>query len=291
MMRKVQKLGTYLWERGPLWTLLYFGRFLCLQTLVRFERGLIWVEKRKFLTGPETVSSSRHTVKENRMMWDSYDWSRAGEEWTQGVKRERGLDPERWKAQVVNDMMVKYVKPGSTVLEIGPGAGRWTKILRPLSARLILADISARCLSICRAEFNDYNNIEYYLIRNDGLDRILENTVDAVWSYDVFVHINPRDTERYVAAFSRLLKAGGCAVIHHSGSYPSEAVAADGFRSDVDERFFAHFAKKHGLEVIEQNTALPHKIGDVISVIRKPAASHDARGLEERVRSLEGQRG
>jgi cyclopropane fatty-acyl-phospholipid synthase-like methyltransferase len=99
-----------------------------------------------------------------------------------------------------------------------------------------------------------------------GLD---EATVDFIWSYDVFVHVNPTDAERYLAEFARVLKPGGYASIHHAGTYRDEQAARRRFRSYLDAAFVAHLARIHGLEVVRQDDTLAHYPGDVVSVLRK----------------------
>jgi len=49
-------------------------------------------------------------------------------------------------------MILKYIKNESTVLEIGPGAVRWTEILQGFARSLILADISEKCLDIVNSQ-------------------------------------------------------------------------------------------------------------------------------------------
>jgi len=209
-------------------------------------------------------------TEENRKVWSNYDWSQFGEEWSLDAKRYRGLDPNRWKTLLVNKMMLKYIKKGSTVLEIGPGAGRWTEVLIPICSRLLIADILEKCLLICKERFKAYSNIEYYHIEGGRLDFIPDDTVDYIWSYDVFVHINPTDTERYIIDFKRILKPGGFAIIHHSDTYLSEVDAKNSFRSYMDGKFFTHLVEKHGMRLVEQNTSVPHKPGDLISVFMRP---------------------
>lgn len=58
-----------------------------------------------------------HNVTENRRIRDSYDWSTGGEEWTPDAN---------WKTTLINEMMLKYIVKGSTALEIGIAAGRWS---------------------------------------------------------------------------------------------------------------------------------------------------------------------
>lgn len=102
-------------------------------------------------------------------------------------------------------MMIKYLNEISTTLEIGPGAGRWTEILQKKAYKTIIADISEECIRICKDRFQEYSNIEYYLIRDSRLNFIANQSIDYIWSYDVFVHINPTDTEQYIADFQRIL--------------------------------------------------------------------------------------
>jgi ubiquinone/menaquinone biosynthesis C-methylase UbiE len=169
-------------------------------------------------------------------------------------------------------MMLKYVPKDAVVLEIGPGAGRWTKELQAISRRLIIADINDKCLSICRERFKQYNNIEYYLIKMEGNefipgDIISDDSIDAIWSYDVFVHINATDIEKYLVNFKRILKPRGYAIIHHAGTYANDTRPAT--RSFIDGRFVAKLVEKHDMVLVEQNTSLPHMPRDVISVITK----------------------
>lgn len=165
--------------------------------------------------------------------------------------------------------MLKYIKRGSTILEIGPGAGRWTEILQTLASRLIIADISEKCLDLCRERFKTHYNIEYNLIEG-RLNFIDNDSIDYIWAYDVFVHINPTDVERYIEDFQRILKLGGCAIIHHSGTYSWEQRRRESSRSYVSGNLFAHLVAKHGMKMIEQNDTLVHKPGDLISVFIKP---------------------
>jgi len=269
-MGKLNKLRRYINERGLLWVFLYVLHFIGMNIIHRVDMHIIRIEKRKFMTGDSTVSALYHTTEENRKVWSNYDWSQFGEEWSLDAKRYRGLDPNRWKTLLVNKMMLKYIKKGSTVLEIGPGAGRWTEVLIPICSRLLIADILEKCLLICKERFKAYSNIEYYHIEGGRLDFIPDDTVDYIWSYDVFVHINPTDTERYIIDFKRILKPGGFAIIHHSDTYLSEVDAKNSFRSYMDGKFFTHLVEKHGMRLVEQNTSLPHKPGDLISVFMNP---------------------
>jgi ubiquinone/menaquinone biosynthesis C-methylase UbiE len=104
-----------------------------------------------------------HSIESNGVLWNSYDWITEGEEWTNDVIKFRGLNPTEWKNALIDEMMFKHIKENSTILEVGPGAGRWTKILHLYAKTLILADVSETCLEICKKSFEGSTNILYYL--------------------------------------------------------------------------------------------------------------------------------
>ena len=79
------------------------------------------------------------------LIWDSWEWDAdGGEKWTES---------EAWKDSVIREVLRPRVPEGSDVLEIGPGAGRWTETLAELAGSLTLVDISSRCIEICRDRF------------------------------------------------------------------------------------------------------------------------------------------
>jgi len=235
------------------------------------DEYIIWKKKISNSSPLSTTDLPSHSIKANRVLWDNYNWSAAGgEEWTNDVKRYRGGNPQEWKNTLINEMMLKYIKKNGTILEIGPGAGRWSKVLHPYASNLILSDISEICLEICKNLFQGATNVQYYLI-SDRLSMIKENSIDYIWSYDVFVHVNPSEIKKYIEDFYRILKPGGVALIHHSGLYTEKFGRIYGFRSIMDKHTFAQIVRNHGMTIIEQNESLPHKPGDVITVFSKPA--------------------
>ena len=84
------------------------------------------MEEKHNLPGFNTASTAQD-------IWDLLPWEKEkGEEWTESGQ---------WKQSLIDDVMLKYIKPGLKVLEIGPGAGRWTEILQPVAAKLIAVDV------------------------------------------------------------------------------------------------------------------------------------------------------
>ena len=271
-----EKLARWLRERGPAWTLLWSLR----RALVRGQAWLLraldpWlaeIERQRFIVGADTVSSARNTMSENRSLWNDWDWSQLGEEWTEHASDFRGLDPEAWKQDVLQRFLHAHAPKEGVFLEIGPGAGRWTEHLLGLASRLYLADISPRCLDLCRDRFGDDAALSCHLVETGRLPFLADASIDFVWSYDVFVHVNPLDTDTYLGELARVLRPGGRAVLHHADRYTSRAERRAGFRSNLSRAFVSELCRRRGLRVLEQDLEHAHKSGDCITVLERPAS-------------------
>lgn len=203
------------------------------------------------------MSGKRFSAEDNRTWWNTHDWSALGEEWTP--------NPE-WKSAVIERFLLPHVPLGGAALEIGPGGGRWTEVLRKRADRLYVLDVAERPLTVCRERFSGASNIEYML--GDGRTVALPDaSLDAIWSYDVFVHVNPNDARSYFGEFARLLRPGAHAVIHHPG-HTSASERQKAHRSDLTDRMILDFAANAGLEVVLQTTDLVN-VGDALTVVRK----------------------
>ena len=228
----------------------------------------IMKNKKNLLSENKIVDLPSHTIDINRYRWQNYNWSEFGEEWTESAKLYKGIDPQKWKQSLINNLMLKNFEKDRIIVEIGSGAGRWTEHLQKIAKKIIVTDITQKSIEICKKRFELKNNVEYKIIKN-GLDFIDDNYIEYVWSYDVFVHINPSDVENYVKDLSRILKPNGLAIIHHSGSFASYKDRS-AWRAYLGKKQFANFIDKYGMKIIEQNESLVHLEGDVITIFSKP---------------------
>jgi SAM-dependent methyltransferase len=210
-----------------------------------------------------------NTIQANLRAWSEWDWSNAGEEWS---------DTPEWKASVVQHLLEPHVPEGSRILEIGPGGGRWTEFLVRRASHLTVVDLTPRCIELCRARFAGRSNITFHV--NDGSDLgfVPDASIDRIWSFDVFVHIQAIDIEAYVAQFPRILRPGGTALIHHSKS----GTFARGWRSDMTEARMREICARNGLTILAQRDSWDEgrvriygepgqPSPDVISIVSKPA--------------------
>lgn len=248
----------------------------------------------------QTVNS----VLANVRQWGQrHSWSEDGDEW-KGQAIACGVPYEEWKEALVSSLIDPFVTPESTVLEIGPGHGRWSEYFAARSKRLILAELNENCLEHCRTRFAQLKHIDYRQIDGSSLPMDLSNKIDLVWSYDVFVHIARADIRKYLRDVARVLVPGGKAVIHHAnrrhttlwlgflrqlGSAGTRLYRlismgssewADGWRSEVSARLFSQMAQDAGLTVVKQINSWGEKgkygiprFNDRVTILSKPCLS------------------
>jgi ubiquinone/menaquinone biosynthesis C-methylase UbiE len=226
------------------------------------EQRLIRVEQQRHIIEPWSILSRRFTVSENKQLWNTYDWTMLGEEWTCNTE---------WKDQIIHNFLITNVIEGGTVVEIGPGGGRWTEILRSRAKELYVIDVSEVALKLCRQRFAASQNINYLIGDGRTID-LPDTSVDAIWSYDVFVHVNPLDARSYFQEFARVLKPGVRAVIHHPGPPNPNGKERRGWRSDLTDRMVLDFAQENNLQVVEQISRYVNK-GDVLTIAEKAPLS------------------
>lgn len=200
------------------------------------------IEGERGLLGPAHRAYAGHSSRENRTVWDTWDWSRRGEEWDDTTQ------PEEWRASVIEHVMLPNLADGGAALEIGPGGGRWSEVLQGRADRLLLVDVAERVLEVCRERFADATNIDYVLTDGATLPGVADASVAFVWSFDAFVHVAPLDIASYLSEIARVLEPGGRAVIHHSGRFQR----GPGWRSPMTAALFARLAEERRLRVVGQ---------------------------------------
>ncbi len=135
-----------------------------------------------------------NSARANREWWDAYDWGAGGEEWTASAQ---------WKQALVDDVLLAAIPAGVAVLEIGPGAGRWSEVLAARASRLVLVDLSATALERCRERLAGLGQVTFVRCAGSELPGVADDSIDAVWSFDVFVHIAPLDVVGYLDEIAR----------------------------------------------------------------------------------------
>lgn len=152
------------------------------------------------------------SVEENLERWQHHEWTLSGDEWSPGGCAEG--TPVLWHRTLL-PRIYRFV-PAHTILEIGPGFGRWTQFLRQFCDRLILVDLSARCIESCATRFAGDPNIEYHVNDGASLEMVPDRSVDFIFSFDSLVHAEADAIGAYLQQAARKLKPEGAGFVHHS---------------------------------------------------------------------------
>jgi ubiquinone/menaquinone biosynthesis C-methylase UbiE len=151
----------------------------------------------------------------NKRVWsEEHDWREAGDEWS-GSAAHCGQPYAEWKRELVRTFITPYTE-GARVLEVAPGHGRWTEHLLQRAKSVDLVEINASCLDRCRERFADHSNVSYHLTDGCSLEFLPDESIDFIWSFDSFVHMDSDVIQGYLREFARVLAPGGTGVIHHA---------------------------------------------------------------------------
>jgi SAM-dependent methyltransferase len=135
----------------------------------------------------------------------------------------------------IRDMYVlPHVSPEQVAVEIGAGGGRWTRYLLGFR-ELYAVDYHAEILTELRKNF-DRPNLKF--VKNNGCDfpGIAENSVDFVFSFGCFVHLDLPLVETYLKNIKPILKPGGNVLIHYSDKTKIMAQFKPGFSDNTPDR-------------------------------------------------------
>ena len=140
-------------------------------------------------------------------------YAHLGDEWNDDGSSERKRDSYYFTVYAE-----RFIRPGMTVLEIGPGAGKWTVRIAPKVKKMFVVDVSEEMLKRTkkRCDSVGITNVEYILGNRRDFQPIVDGSIDFFFSYDVFVHIALEDTWPYAQEIARVLVPGGTGVCHYA---------------------------------------------------------------------------
>ena len=152
--------------------------------------------------------------------------------------------------------ILPYVNFDHRALEIGPGGGRWTRYL--LSFRALYAvDNHQELLDELAKTFRAPN---LSLIKNSGTDfpGIPEHSIDFVFSFGVFVHLELDVIREYLRCIYPLVTKLANIVIQYSDKTKEVAKNNIGFSQNTPEQM-RYLVGEMGYTILEENlTVLPH---------------------------------
>lgn len=210
-------------------------------------------------------SQINNNIEEQKFWGNSKVWEKDGEEWSVFF----GGTEKLWDGFIYPKISA-YVK--DSILEIAPGHGRMTSLLMNYSSKLYIVDVNKSCIDFCKHRFCSKDNIYYFT--NDGLslDFIEDGSIDFVFSWDSFVHMQKFVIENYLEGISKKLRYGGVGAIHHSflmGGNDEFSFQNKQGRSNFTPNLFKEMCCQYSLEIIEQDIFKFNELHDVLSIFKR----------------------
>ena len=155
--------------------------------------------------------------------WDGYSrswdgshgkrYTHLGDEWNDDGTEARERDENYFRIYAA-----RFLRPDMTVLEVGPGGGKWTVRIAPLVKKVVALDVAESMLERTRERCASLgiDNVDYVLGNGQDFRPVASSSVDLFFSYDVFVHIALEDTFPYTGEIARTLRPGGLSVCHYA---------------------------------------------------------------------------
>lgn len=142
-----------------------------------------------------------------------------GDEWSDPEELGLELPPDQFPRYLYDEVFYPFLGPTDVLLEIGPGGGRFTELLVVQCDTLIAADTSPAMLKRLQERFSDQHRIDYIQLDGRGLSQLPDASIDAAFSYDVFIHLPQWDVYNYLCELRRVMRSGGRAIIHHANTF------------------------------------------------------------------------
>jgi len=174
-----------------------------------------------------------------RATWDAEaGWSAAGDEWSGPWG---GTEPLWWSSLLPR---IHAFLPAATVLELGPGQGRWSQYLKDRCEELVLVDVAEHAIDACRRRFAGAANVAYHVGGGTSLPMIADRSIDFAFSFDSLVHAEADVLGAYAGELARTLAPGGVAFLHVSnmGAYARGAALARRVPERLRRRLTMHGA-------------------------------------------------
>jgi len=119
----------------------------------------------------------------------------------------------QWKGeQIFLELLKHYSNPTYTALEIGCGGGRITSDASKWFKNIIATDISKEMINKASNDVK-VTNVKWQQNNGFDLNEFLNESMDVVYSHDVFVHFSSMQTYPYLRHITRILKPNGIGIV------------------------------------------------------------------------------
>jgi ubiquinone/menaquinone biosynthesis C-methylase UbiE len=197
------------------------------------------------------------TIEENLSVWnEGYDWSHKGETWSTAW----GGSEAQWYGMLFP--RIHAFLPADSILEIAPGYGRWTQMLKAHCKKLTVVDLAESCIEGCKKRFQNDTHITYHVNDGRSLAMIPDASIDFAFSFDSLVHVEKDVIQDYVGQLAQKLTPNGVGFIHHSnigvyvnpstGELPDFLFNVHWRATSMTARHFKRMCSEVGLSCISQ---------------------------------------
>ena len=172
-------------------------------------------------------------------------------------------------------LLSRYIRPDSHVLDVGCGCGRTARFLvnNPHVARLTGFDVFAPYVDWCNRFFGElhpgrfmFHHLDVRTERYNPGGRLAcaqarfpaeDGSVDLVYAASLFTHLYPDDALAYLKEAHRALRSDGLAVVSfHDRPASGPRFSGTEHRADYDVAYMAELARDAGFALVED-------VGDV----------------------------
>ena len=155
------------------------------------------------------LAFSTHYFRQSRWSETLHPHAKSGAEFLQ-AEYEWNMN---YRKSIAINVLQKYINSSHTVLDFGCGPGLTCYAISGMAMSVIGVDISAGAIA-CAKVLNWSTNVNYLVINGTDLSCIDSQNVDTVISFAVFQHLSDELMHIFLKEFFRLLRNGGCCVIH-----------------------------------------------------------------------------
>jgi len=174
-----------------------------------------------------------------------------------------------------------YLNPNVDAIEIGPGGGRWTQLLMGFRT-LYAVDYHQELLDQVG---KNMRSPRLKLVHNDGLTLpgIADRSIEFVFSFDVFVHLDERIRNSYLAEIHRVLTDTGVAVLHYGDKRKHAAASNHSFAQNTGPAM-RQSVLDHGFLIQQENLTLFEHSNVIVFRRNAPKISQFPPGLYDVLR-------
>lgn len=166
-------------------------------------------EIRKFIRIARDIRHNVNLAANEELFWDYYvnEWEKTGKS-----KELPYVGSEFKREESFLLMLEKYSSPEKTALELGCGGGRITATGVKRFKHVYATDISAEMLRKAK-EAVTVPNVTFNKLDGFTLKDFADDTIDYVYSHDVFVQLSSIQVYPYLREIKRVLRDGGIGLV------------------------------------------------------------------------------